>query len=664
MLFQRRKFLVTPPAAPDHYWSALPAFQQLYGPISSVKDEYRYFGFRYLPRLQALELPILELNLPLEAVFIDFRILPNIEFVIRNCILKLGSSWSQTIVCGKANGSFIQEMVRRLDRNIRVIQLDYENITIAQYNHILTDMDFWKQLTGERILIYQEDTCIFRTNIDSFIGTSDYIGAPYLLNEDQSKNNVGNGGLSLRTKEIMLQVLQTNPYLNTVSDPNSFYKKGTLQYMARNNMAYPPEDMYFVLSMEKFQIGKVASWNEAYAFSSESIVNTESFGAHGVWLNGYTSKHQPNDPQLWKKMLYTYVIPYVRLVEASGLIMHRGGWNAVKDCIRNNLTCTIDANQITLVDTCEDIFLWDLTNKAETLFAGNKPWIGILHLTPLTEKFSNCQQQVPPFLEITNLEKLFDSDKCTFLQHLSSCLGLIVMSTYIGDYVIRELQKHNIDHVPVKILMHPVVTENVPLFSMMKFQRNRFKQLIMIGNQLRRISSFYLVNSLSLNKLWLTGTRHFLKCFYFRKCEFDYFNITLTQDQIDAVEMRYISSFDEYDELLTKNIVFLDLFDAGCNNTILECIVRNTPIIVRRMEGVEEYLGKEYPLYFNELEEVPQLLQIHRLNTAYLYLQNMDKHKFYMSYFNHTFLQTIHEFNANRKMNPENTIHAESDWNT
>ena len=69
------------------------------------------------------------------------------------------------------------------------------------------------------------------------------------------------------------------------------------------------------------------------------------------------------------------------------------------------------------------------------------------------------------------------------------------------------------------------------------------------------------------------------------------------------VVMKYTDTIEEYDDLLTNNIVFVDLFDASANNTVLECIVRRTPIIINNIGAVSEYLGKDYPLYFENLEE-------------------------------------------------------------
>jgi hypothetical protein len=68
-------------------------------------------------------------------------------------------------------------------------------------------------------------------------------------------------------------------------------------------------------------------------------------------------------------------------------------------------------------------------------------------------------------------------------------------------------------------------------------------------------------------------------------------------------------SGDEYDDLLSRSVVFLDLIDASGVTTVVECLVRGTPLLVNRIPPVEEYLGGDYPLYFDSLEEAAGKLQ-------------------------------------------------------
>ncbi len=92
--------------------------------------------------------------------------------------------------------------------------------------------------------------------------------------------------------------------------------------------------------------------------------------------------------------------------------------------------------------------------------------------------------------------------------------------------------------------------------------------------------------------------------------------------------------------MLSKNIVFIDLFDAAANNTILECIVRNTPIIVNKLPAVIEYLTEDYPLLFDHLDQVNDLLSIHNIRNGYEFLKQMDKSELKMEYFKNRMITT------------------------
>ena len=82
----------------------------------------------------------------------------------------------------------------------------------------------------------------------------------------------------------------------------------------------------------------------------------------------------------------------------------------------------------------------------------------------------------------------------------------------------------------------------------------------------------------------------------------------------------------EYDDLLSKNIVFLKLVDASACNTLIECVIRHTPIIVNPIPPVVEILGKDYPLYYNNYYEVSKILDNPSLiKQGHDYLAKMSK---------------------------------------
>lgn len=211
-----------------------------------------------------------------EAVLIEFRILPHIEFIIRNAINKLGSKWSYTIICGELNYNLCKNISQKISENITVIKLNHINMTQQEYSDFLMTKKFWDLIHGEKILIYQEDSLIFKDNIHDFMNY-DFIGAPFFKTSNDTPNCVGNGGLSLRTKTKMIEVINKCP-IDQLELGSS-----TKEYMKLNKLVTPPEDVYFSKNLQQFSIGDVSDWDTAYKFSSESVFNPDSFGCHKIW---------------------------------------------------------------------------------------------------------------------------------------------------------------------------------------------------------------------------------------------------------------------------------------------------------------------------------------------------------------------------------------------
>jgi hypothetical protein len=169
------------------------------------------------------------------------------------------------------------DMCEKISPNINIIKVNMTNMLPQQYSKFLTSQSFWNMFYGEKILIYQEDSIIFNKNIEDFIHW-DYIGAPFPSYQNDTPNLVGNGGFSLRTKSIMIKII------NTIKVKNTTFNNSTIEYMEKNNMKFPPEDVYYSKNAQELQIGTVADYNTASLFSRESIYNPDSFGGHKFWI--------------------------------------------------------------------------------------------------------------------------------------------------------------------------------------------------------------------------------------------------------------------------------------------------------------------------------------------------------------------------------------------
>lgn len=550
------------------------------------KLKYREFCNKHLNYIRNLKLCNIVADQKYEAVLIEFRKLPHIEFLLRNTIHKLNSEWSHTIICGNLNYNFIVNICKQISPNIKIIQLPYDNVTQSEYSNYLCKLEFWNLLVGEKILLYQEDTCIFKHNINDFLEW-DYIGAPWNLSQNDTPNCVGNGGFSLRTKQCMIDVI------NTISLENTTFNNSTLNYMSTSNLTDGPEDVYFSLNMQKYNIGKVAPYEVAFNFASESVYNPNSLGGHCFWLSDLK----------WKQRMYQSIIIQFKPFYEIESFEHRGGWKSVLTKLNDN-NFFHDKSNLYFFDMIEHFFLWDKN------YICNSKWSGIIHCTPNT----------PQYMNIINIQNLFTNNN--FLISLKNCMCIITLSSYVSDFLNKKLSSLNINNINIITLQHPIDNKNIPLFDIDKFINNPSKIIIQLGQQLRKISSIFLLQPpKEYSKLWLTGTQNFQKLKKLLLKEIDEFAINT--DDFTNVNMKYTKSFVEYDNYLTNNIVLIHLFDAAANNAVLECIVRGTPMLINKLDGVVEYLGEAYPLYFENLSDIENLLTYDNIYNAHIYLKKL-----------------------------------------
>jgi hypothetical protein len=246
----------------------------------------------YLPK----EFPIIDKNSKKKSLLVETRELDHNEFVIKNTIQKLGDGWGHIIYCHKNNHNQIKSICKDISKDIEIRLLDFE-LTRDSYNNLCLDINFWKEIDCDKVLIYQTDTFICKDFDDKFL-ECDYIGAPWgpgehsnMLRKVLNLNfdlNFGNGGLSLRSKSKMLEALSDKDYVE---------KYLSIDGKEHFKLEKIPEDLFFSLYVYKF--GKYLDDNSD--FSIELVqgiykLNLEKipFGYHK--LDKFTG---------WEKVIYS-----------------------------------------------------------------------------------------------------------------------------------------------------------------------------------------------------------------------------------------------------------------------------------------------------------------------------------------------------------------------
>lgn len=297
-------------------------------------------------------------------------------------------------------------------------------------------------------------------------------------------------------------------------------------------------------------------------------------------------KNQPN--------AFINLDPYVKYAED----VHRSGWKYV---IKGLSTFERPLRNGLLFDSCVDgTFLWEKDNLiADNKIPYTREWVGVIHHT-----FSeHCGPN--------NCVSLFDSP--VFIESLKSCNGLIVMSNYLRQQILEKLSPM-FPNIPVHTIKHP--TEFVTMHQC--FHPSTFDNTIThIGDFLRNKSSFIDVNVGGLKKQMLISKRN----------NASMLSMSSSSEKFESDLIENIGPLDDndYDCLLKKTIVFINLHDASACNTLIECIVRQTPIIVNKHPAVVEYIGQDYPGLYESLNEVSSMCSANHIRLMYNYLHSFEK---------------------------------------
>ena len=291
-------------------------------------------------------------------------------------------------------------------------------------------------------------------------------------------------------------------------------------------------------------------------------------------------------------MLHAPAQPVLGIRTLRTIGTHRHGWSVAT----KSLSVLSNSDGVIFDDFVESTFLW---HGHESFSAGIVPytehWTGFIHNPPHSPDWPSIRTE-----GVTNLSK-----SAFWIDSLEHCLGLYAMTNYLAEWVTKEWG------IPCEVVRYPTITPT-KTFSLDEFLRQSEKTVASIGFWLRRYSSFDQLRADGYRKLRplpvaREHTKGMARIVQYEQEERAHAKCTDSDAQPVHVCDRF--SDDEYDDLLSKSIVFLDLIDASAVTTIVECLVRGTPLLVNRIAPVEEYMGSDYPFYFNTLDEANEKIK-------------------------------------------------------
>lgn len=270
----------------------------------------------------------------------------------------------------------------------------------------------------------------------------------------------------------------------------------------------------------------------------------------------------------------------------------------------------------------EETFFWKKSHETYQF-----PWIGAIHYPPHMPKWRYSDATLEALLTNTSL-----------INSLANCRGIFTLSEYTTAYI------RDNTNLTVSTLLHPIAHATKP-FRFEQFKANSSKKIIQLGFFLRKVSAIYRLplaqnNPLKLSKIALIPNAITISDYRLFVMEEVARNGQIIDNRhlVNTQEVYHIDRA-EYETWLSENIGFIEMFDASANNAVLECIAAATPLLVNPLPAVKEYLGEDYPLYYDSLEQAAAMAcDENLLYQAHLYLKNSPiREKITFDYFLESF---------------------------
>lgn len=256
---------------------------------------------------------------------------------------------------------------------------------------------------------------------------------------------------------------------------------------------------------------------------------------------------------------------------------HRSGWLYVLKFLKK----LHQPGGILLDSFIERTFCWKPGGPAANL----EPWIGFIHVPPNVPKWFQYEQ---------SNDYIFNTEY--WKKSSPYCRGLFTLSHYHRENLGKKLD------IPINHLIHPTEIPRVK-WNWKKFNANREKKIVQVGWWLRKLHTIFQLPTQKYKKIFLRITHADLDALMKKEREMLIKEGQFDDNMYETVQSITFIPNKAYDRLISENLVIINLYDSNANNTVIECIARNTPLLVNPIEPVVEYLGEDYPFYFSSLEE-------------------------------------------------------------
>jgi hypothetical protein len=505
----------------------------------------------------------------------------------------------------------------------------------------------------------------FKKHFNEVVETGDVIKSSFLYMSDINSKMVINGKIKSLITNAKKNIIE--PLSGFLSDPEKIYTKyvniflefGVNHHTDNSTLIMESDSIDEVADMLCYDI--TGNMSNSYNYGTRCNLRTKLYELRDMiyYILGDFNNH----------LEYPKInIDYIKQRSFGGI--HRAGWS-----YSIGPMYYLSGDHGALLDVYLDrSFGWSSSIlKSIGILPYTNYWSGFFHHTFETE-----------FAVENNCTNVFASS--LFRDSLAMCKGIFCLTKYLADQVSENLKILGYGYIPVSTLTHPTIFVS-DMFTMEKFTKNENRKLINVGGWYRNPITINRAANLSatsycsfaalkgkkmeasfcpdnvdielingkLESKYNKWTQYFCK---YVNSSCDEFSTLLkarilseVQNEGESINVRNVNGKDllenflslvdilefmpddEYDQLFTKNIIFLDLIDSSAVNTIIESIVRDTPLVVNRIAPTVELLGDDYPLFYDNINDIDKMLTHERIEEAHMYIKALDKSCFRLETF-------------------------------
>ncbi|KAK3251088.1 hypothetical protein CYMTET_39565 [Cymbomonas tetramitiformis] len=194
-------------------------------------------------------------------------------------MLTIGCSWALQIVYSDVSEPLVGDIVRGYEGQPIILSplagLGFNGSggihNSTEYSFLLTSKRFWRNAGAENILIFQTDTIMLRPVPNHFLKYA-YVGATWYWSLITGQPGVGNGGLSLRLRSVMIRT----------SKRTLVRRVRNCEFSESERSCPHPEDVWFDFKLQQAPSVLLPPRAVQAQFAAETVPELNPCGLHKI----------------------------------------------------------------------------------------------------------------------------------------------------------------------------------------------------------------------------------------------------------------------------------------------------------------------------------------------------------------------------------------------